>query len=791
MKYISLILIVFVVTAFCDKALFAQEGNKKIDIENLTLDEMRTLSQDDLLKFSFEDLISLVQKFKLSSVEELYKLLLNPTQSTASKMKEDVFEAPLATTVITSKEIKESGARCIPEVLRLAPGLIVREKTNGNYDVHVRGNDFIPPGSDISNSVNTTTLVLIDNRPVYNNFLGGTFWETIPVALADLDRIEIVYGPSASLYGPNAVTGVINLITKNAKDEGIQTNVQVQGGNHNNQLGYGSLSYLKGKFEADLSVNYQNMDRFQDDYYVPSSGTYVSGSEVGDVNNSTDTTYNASSAETDYWMANQRGALNLNLRYIGSDKFSLQYAGSYQNSSVQTVYMDIGSTISTRESSSFSNMLKLKWGKFDGLVSGVFGHLNAVKGLSGYEYDYQEYNARFGYGFKYKNLTIRPGFDANYSNYSDENYVDNNEGLLNGDAVLGTLQGSLRLDYTAFEKLRVVGAWMQGYFYKPGKAYNAYQFATSYKLNDKSMFRLVAAKSNSSPFVLQTYSNRTSEVGTSNNTSDSVSYFVEGGNEDLDPVQMQMFELGYRQKIGKKVQIDVSVFRNFYDNYSEQKESQQNMAVNDANVYSGGNGSVSSDAESTDVSSGDTLANNANSQLVNYASYENLDLTANQIGFSASVKCILNEKINFSLFATYQHTRLKNYKVDNTTEYEELTGKTFDEGSTDSVYISLDHKYTPALFGGAYINYAPTSKWNLNASVYGYSKQKSFYTSNNEFNWINISSKILCNLKVSYQINDWMQVYVNGRNITNDSSQEFMFADKTGCSYLGGINFRF
>ncbi|MGC3978729.1 MAG: Plug domain-containing protein [Paludibacteraceae bacterium] len=89
----------------------------------------------------------------------------------------------------------------------MVPGLIVREKTNGNYDVHIRGNDNMPPKGMFIYSENSISLVMIDGRPVYNYSFGGTFWEALPVDLVDVERIEIIRGPSSALYGPNADFG--------------------------------------------------------------------------------------------------------------------------------------------------------------------------------------------------------------------------------------------------------------------------------------------------------------------------------------------------------------------------------------------------------------------------------------------------------------------------------------------------------------------------------------------------------------------------------------------------------
>ncbi len=159
---------------------------------NINAQENETTNDDDLFELDLE-------------------ALMNMDIVSASKKVESLFDSPLSSSVITKDEIRNSGSTTIAEALRLVPGLIVREKTNGNFDVHIRGYENIPPNNKVNYSDNSITLVMIDNRIVYNYFQGGTFWETLPISIYDVERIEIIRGPSSALYGPNAVSGVINI----------------------------------------------------------------------------------------------------------------------------------------------------------------------------------------------------------------------------------------------------------------------------------------------------------------------------------------------------------------------------------------------------------------------------------------------------------------------------------------------------------------------------------------------------------------------------------------------------
>src|SRR5258707_10106538 len=118
-------------------------------------------------------------------------------------------ETASAIQVITQDDIRASGATNLPEALRLASNLQVAQLDSRQWAISARGFN--------STSANKL-LVLIDGRTVYTPLFSGVFWDVQQVTLADIDRIEVISGPGATLWGANAVNGVINVITKDAKD---------------------------------------------------------------------------------------------------------------------------------------------------------------------------------------------------------------------------------------------------------------------------------------------------------------------------------------------------------------------------------------------------------------------------------------------------------------------------------------------------------------------------------------------------------------------------------------------
>lgn len=129
--------------------------------------------------------------------------------TSVSKRTEKASQTAAALYVISQEDIRRSGYQNIPDLLRMVPGLQVAQSGSGNWAVTSRGFN-----SEFSNKL----LVMIDGRTVYSPVFSGVTWDVQNVMLEDVDRIEVIRGPGATLWGANAVNGVINIITKNAKD---------------------------------------------------------------------------------------------------------------------------------------------------------------------------------------------------------------------------------------------------------------------------------------------------------------------------------------------------------------------------------------------------------------------------------------------------------------------------------------------------------------------------------------------------------------------------------------------
>jgi len=163
-------------------------------------------------------------QLKSLSLEDLGKVEI----TTVSKQPEEVWQTTAAVFVLTHDDIRRSGATSIPELLRLVPGVDVSRGQSSGWAVGIRGFD-----SGFSKDL----LVLIDGRSVYSSLFEGIWWDVQDLVLDDIERIEIVRGPGGTIWGPNAVNGVINIITRKAADtQGAYANL-VAGGAVNRFIG--------------------------------------------------------------------------------------------------------------------------------------------------------------------------------------------------------------------------------------------------------------------------------------------------------------------------------------------------------------------------------------------------------------------------------------------------------------------------------------------------------------------------------------------------------------------------
>jgi iron complex outermembrane recepter protein len=195
----------------------------------------------------------------------------------ASRREESIQDAPAAVYVITGDEIRRSGHTTVQEALRMVPGFHVAQWKSSGWDVTSRG--FTGGLSALNESFSNQMLVMIDGVSVYSPAMAGIWWPLLDIPIQDIDRIEVVRGPAGTLWGANAVNGVVNVITKNPEDtQGKRVSTQVSNWETSGDASYGGRMGDNGTYR--LWTSYSRYDplktsegkTFPEDWWIASLG---------------------------------------------------------------------------------------------------------------------------------------------------------------------------------------------------------------------------------------------------------------------------------------------------------------------------------------------------------------------------------------------------------------------------------------------------------------------------------------------------------------------------------------
>ena len=815
-------------------------------VQEMSKEELMELTYDDLLNLEFEQLLFVANTFEMSA-DELMEFFLNKDVSIASKKSESSFESPLSTTVLTKEEIEASGVTALAEMFRLVPGMIVREKTNGNFDLHIRGNDNVPPNNLLLYSENLTTLVMIDGRIVYNYVNGGVFWETLPIDVHDVERIEIVRGPSSALYGPNATSGIINIITKKPEDKKLRIYAGTQGGyqsksNTTNPNGIfnASASYGIGKLKFRASGNYQKLNRFQEDIYFWApmtaknyanfdSATYAKNpilSMLYPKQNVSQPGYYPISYIDSFNTANNYIVFDPLLKNVRYENYKIKpnSASEYFNPATPALekgggnfytYYDLNKDINFSLSTGFQTSramtscvddsyvsmakratetqyvnFKAKIHDLDFFVNSNNGYIDVYQGSDGLKMGFNVTNANLEYSYTpLANLTIRPGVSYQSASVDDSDYPDKdtikngNENLFKGQQDIYAISGMLRVDYAPIKNLRLVAA-TRADKYDNVKDYDVpYQFVASYKITKDHIIRAVASKSYNSPFLLNSFINFDWQKSPIIPGAFKGIHLNYDGNTEMERTSISMYEVGYKFRVMKNVQIELEGFQSEYEDIQSLNPDSVHVVFNAANPTQSYPDFV-------------------------HVKYSTMPVVAKQSGVTASVSFMLGQKITCRVFGTYQKTDMSNYYNIGTDKIvSQMTQAIIEKeivpslmttgvpkqttGGAQYVYPNIlvddENKNSPNIYGGFVVNYEMNNKVNLNLN--GYYLDASTLT--NKHASFNLSSKVILNLNASYKFWKDCSVFLNLRNLLQDNSQEFAFMDQIGSKYYMGLRLNF
>jgi iron complex outermembrane receptor protein len=695
------------------------------------------------------------------------KDLLDIKIISVSKKSESLFEAPLSASVVTREQIQRAGCTSIMEALRLVPGMIVREQTNGNYDVQMRGVYTSPNPQFDGNSV--TTLVMIDGRPIFNYLQGGTFWETLPVDLNDVDKIEVVRGPSGALYGPNAVAGVINIITRQLQQDGFYSTVNSRQGSYNTFINNASIGFRTKKWSLVGSGNFQRRDRTQISYFEFLRNQYLENpdyfmSVLGDTVEAMDI------VDPDPALAVKKYAGNIFASYTGSEKFNLSFSGGMQHSEVQKVSAENGtSPMSSPQSDTRYADLRANISNLTARISFIEGSQKPDRN-SDSKYDFNTLDASVEYNITKGNFSIKPGYAYRSAVYDDTKYADPvlRSGMFNSRGRITLNSFSVRGEYKLpGDKLRLVGGLSTNRFNYPDEINLSYQLAATWKVNRKHILRAVVSRTPRSSNIYDTYVNQQATIFPTGYKK-YMSLELEG-YPDLTLLTARMLELGYRGRLVKGLDIDVELFNIHSKNYSMNVLNRPYIRMVDT----------------------DTI------EVVPLRP-TNIPLTTEQYGLTISLNWAAND-FQFRSFVTVQQTQSRHYApFANTPDASPVFVQ--NNPAVNNIYSGLDSKSTvsaaPSWFGGFVADYSLLSNLKINVSGYYYSAHTLTHAINILFNdgvhgIDHIPAKLILNTSLSYEVMKGLQLTLSGKNLLNNDSREFYKTDAVPFMMVGGIQYSF
>jgi iron complex outermembrane receptor protein len=694
--------------------------------------------------------------------------LMNISIYSASKTSESTFEAPLSSTVISKNEIKRSGCTSIMEALRLVPGLIVREQTNGNYDIHLRGLDNIPSNAGFIYFTNTTTLVMIDNYPVYNYLHGGTFWETLPIDLNDVERIEVIRGPSAALFGPNAVSGVINIITIKPQKEGLYSVANVQAGSYNSFIANTSAGYnFNDKLSVVISANFQNRNRTQTTYYDEPTMEFVNLESVTAVKANPAGMAGIEARYPHPRLAMRKYGVNGSVNYNPADNIQVSGWFGGQHAEVQKVFATdtYSAYLTTTKADTRYAAVKSNIKDWTIQLSYVNGTQSPIGGGTIWKWDFNTQDALVEYKISgIKNLTIIPGLMYRRAVYNDSKYVNTEikEGLWSGKAESITKAASLRTEYKLLDqRLRLVAGGRADKFNYPEKTYFSYQLAATYKINEQNLVRLVHSTANRTPLLIDLFSNL--DITGPVNASQTFLFEIRG-NKNIRLLSSSLFEAGYRLDLRDKFRIDLELFTTKTRNFS-------------FTIFESG-----------------TLNLTSPVAFVGRFSLTNVTVYARQWGASLSMNYIAG-KWQFRPFISLQKTMLYDYSPYANTPGATPAPSNNNNPAVYNIYsgkgTKMKHIATPACYGGAYINWQANKKLNFNISPWFYSNQTQLQSSNLTYQdgvrgVENLKAKLVLNAAIFYAITKQVTLTGSIKNLLNNKNREFYKADAPALLIFGG-----
>ena len=463
-----------------------------------------------------------------------FDTLVNAEITSVSRKEEKISQAAAAVFVVTQEDIRRSGLTSIPEVLRMVPGVDVAQINANTWAITARGFNEV---------LADKLLVLMDGRTVYDPLSSGVYWDVQDTILEDIERIEVIRGPGATLWGANAVNGVVNIITKKVKDTqgGL---LVVGGGSHEGEgaeVRYGGKVGSHGYYR--IFTKYANQDSFKDS----------SGNEAND-----DWHIFHGGFRTD-WILSPRDDLTVQGDiYTGNEGQTVQGLISISPPTVATfddrTNMSGGNLLGRWHRASSEQFETTFQAYFERANRDQLGQLGELRHTIDLEFE-QHLAAGHRQDFVW-------GGDYRYS-------TDNTLGSLNisfdPSSRSTNLYGAFLQDEITLlpDRLKfIVGAKLEHNYYSGFAVQPTVRLLWNIRPWYTIWMAISRASENSSRFDADIRVNEDAFVGT-NGTTTLVSSF---GTHHLPPENVLAYQLGQRGEFGKWLAFDLAMFYNHYTN---------------------------------------------------------------------------------------------------------------------------------------------------------------------------------------------------------------------------------
>lgn len=662
-------------------------------------EQVLAMTEEELGELSLEDLMSAVETLGLSSVDELFSMIMNKSLSSASKSEETSFTAPLASTMITKDEILQWGCNSIEEALRLIPGVFVATKTNGNFDVHLRGLNNITEGQRLLYTENQNTKLMIDGRDVTDYISGSMFMDFLPIGIEDIKSIEVVRGPSSALYGQNAVTGVINIITEKPGDKPeYMTNGMIQTSQDLGTTIASAATRLKlnQHLAIGVSVDLESRKRTTEQVYIPvGNNQFVYSDNYDDPSTVTDFQggwidiqkianlktrnnkgvylpavfehLNIEELLTEPTIAKRQQALNGYVA-LNFNKTNINISGGYNKTLANTSTLD-ESIFSLGGRTNQGGYINVNGNVGDfALTMNYDKHSNTYcTGAPGFSVDVIRTGAVIDYTFNLfdDKWMIRPIFE--YRGYraidKRDTYTKNIKGteyiyssFFGKPVETYTYSPSIMSSLKPADGWKITGAARLDITTNPSRENMNYTLSLNRNFNNKHFIRLGYGKASRAAVLTNTsvdYLIDHRSIGLPNFVN------LKGSTHNL--MHIHSYEIGYRSRPLANILVDFEGFYSISEDYGALKSSKSYVTTTGTD-FMGWIGNCFTDVLNG-KSPADFMSNNWDEYYSTHSIFEfdNVPFKVRQLGFSVNMDYIVNKYLIFKSNLNWQQTYIDNY----------------------------------------------------------------------------------------------------------------------------------